>query len=158
MKYIVYSDYIRDQVETFLTKNHISTNNLLAIHLRNGLDFVGGFSVLGSVSIRTSSFSETSMRLCQARFEFLCIRSMSWLSIRKRTWINQRYLLSVSWANSRTNENIRWKTSTNGFIRCCRWRRNDRSIQENSRHQSYSICSFDWPERGRSSTHWFIYN
>lgn len=40
MKYLVYSDYIRDKAEDFLNKNQISPDTLLAIHLRVGSDFV----------------------------------------------------------------------------------------------------------------------
>ena len=39
-KYIVYADYIREQVEAFFEKNKITPDNMLAIHLRNGVDFV----------------------------------------------------------------------------------------------------------------------
>lgn len=39
-KYIVYSDYIRQKAEAFIEKNKISPDNMLGIHLRNGVDFV----------------------------------------------------------------------------------------------------------------------
>jgi len=38
-KYFVYSDYIQQQAEKFLNKHQISPDTLLAIHLRNGMDF-----------------------------------------------------------------------------------------------------------------------
>ncbi len=40
VKYFVYSDYIREKAEKFLNKHQISPDTLLAIHLRNGMDFV----------------------------------------------------------------------------------------------------------------------
>ncbi|CAF4058647.1 unnamed protein product [Rotaria sp. Silwood2] len=38
-KYFVYSNYIQKQAENFLNKHQISPDTLLAIHLRNGIDF-----------------------------------------------------------------------------------------------------------------------
>ncbi|UJR22153.1 hypothetical protein I4U23_025217 [Adineta vaga] len=38
-KYFVYSDYIREKAENFLRKHQISSDTLLALHLRNGIDF-----------------------------------------------------------------------------------------------------------------------
>lgn len=43
MKYIIYSDYIREQGDKFLNTKQISPDTLLAIHLRNGKDFVSYF-------------------------------------------------------------------------------------------------------------------
>ncbi len=40
IKYFVYSDYIREKANKFLDKHNILPDNLLAIHLRNGVDFV----------------------------------------------------------------------------------------------------------------------
>lgn len=39
-KYVVYSDYIRNKAEKFLNQQNIKTENLLALHIRNGEDFV----------------------------------------------------------------------------------------------------------------------
>ncbi len=44
IKYFVYSDYIRQLAEEFLDKHNISPDNMLAIHLRNGVDFVSYYS------------------------------------------------------------------------------------------------------------------
>ncbi|CAF3633768.1 unnamed protein product [Rotaria socialis] len=38
-KYFIYTEYIRKQVDEFLSKNQISPDTLLALHIRNGIDF-----------------------------------------------------------------------------------------------------------------------
>ncbi|CAF3116547.1 unnamed protein product [Rotaria sp. Silwood2] len=43
-KYFVYSNYIQKQAENFLNKHQISPDTLLAIHLRNGIDFVSYYT------------------------------------------------------------------------------------------------------------------